>query len=88
MKALLEKIKKNNFTLGVIGIGRVGLPLALVFAQSGVRVIGIDKDEDFFTLKLREFVFGRDFPLMRRRRRHNTDKQNSIYHLLAFICLI
>jgi len=47
MKALLEKIKKNDFTLGVIGIGRVGLPLALVFAQSGVKVIGIDKNEDY-----------------------------------------
>ena len=47
MKTLLEKVKKNNFTLGVIGIGRVGLPLALVFAWSGVRVIGIDKNEEY-----------------------------------------
>ena len=47
MKALLEKVKNNNFTLGVIGIGRVGLPLALVFAKSGVRVIGIDKNEGY-----------------------------------------
>ncbi len=47
MKALLAKVKKGDFTLGVIGIGRVGLPLALVFARSGVKVIGIDKDEAY-----------------------------------------
>jgi UDP-N-acetyl-D-mannosaminuronic acid dehydrogenase len=44
---LIERVKNNDFTLGVVGMGRVGLPLALVFAQSGVRVIGIDKDEDY-----------------------------------------
>lgn len=47
MKNLLEKIRKNDFTLGVIGIGRVGLPLALVFAESGVKVNGIDKNKDY-----------------------------------------
>jgi len=47
IKILLEKVKNNNFTLGVIGIGRVGLPLALVFAETGIRVIGIDKQKDY-----------------------------------------
>jgi len=47
MKNLLQKVKNNNFTLGVIGIGRVGLPLALVFAESGIRVVGIDKNKDY-----------------------------------------
>ncbi|MFH8093092.1 MAG: nucleotide sugar dehydrogenase [Candidatus Aenigmatarchaeota archaeon] len=47
MKNLLERVKQNDFTLGVIGIGRVGLPLALVFANSGIRVIGIDKNKDY-----------------------------------------
>jgi len=44
---LIEKVKNNDFTLCVIGIGRVGLPLALVFANSGIKVIGIDKDKDY-----------------------------------------
>ena len=47
MRALVEKVKNNDFTLGVVGIGRVGLPLALVFAKSGIKVIGIDKNEDY-----------------------------------------
>src|SRR5262249_28966666 len=41
---LLEKVKSGQFTLGVVGLGRVGLPLALAFVLRGVRVIGIDVD--------------------------------------------
>jgi UDP-N-acetyl-D-glucosamine dehydrogenase len=32
-------------TIGVIGLGYVGLPLAVAFAESGARVIGVDLDE-------------------------------------------
>jgi UDP-N-acetyl-D-mannosaminuronic acid dehydrogenase len=32
--------------VSVIGLGRVGLPLALCFADSGLRVHGVDKDPD------------------------------------------
>ena len=32
--------------VSIIGLGRVGLPLALSFADRGLRVIGIDKDPD------------------------------------------
>ena len=32
-------------TVAVIGLGRVGLPLALCFAERGLRVIGVDHDE-------------------------------------------
>lgn len=47
MEILAEKVKNNDFTLGVVGIGRVGLPLSLAFAQSGVKVIGIDKNNAY-----------------------------------------
>lgn len=42
---LLTKVKKRDFTLGVVGLGRVGLPLALAFATRGIRVIGHDVDQ-------------------------------------------
>src|SRR5436190_21030293 len=42
---LLEKVRNRNFTLGVVGLGRVGLPLALAFATRGTPVIGVDVDE-------------------------------------------
>jgi UDP-N-acetyl-D-glucosamine dehydrogenase len=41
---LLKKIRKNNALVGVIGLGYVGLPLALVFAEKGFNVLGFDID--------------------------------------------
>ncbi len=35
-----------DYDVSVIGLGRVGLPLALSFAHAGLRVLGIDKDAD------------------------------------------
>ena len=32
-------------TISIIGIGRVGLPMALVLANEGLNVYGIDRDE-------------------------------------------
>jgi len=41
---LNEKIKNKSAKVGVIGLGYVGLPLAIEFAKSGFDVIGIDID--------------------------------------------
>jgi len=55
---LAEKVKRGDSVVGVVGIGRVGLPLALVLAKSGQRVIGIDKNKDYVEkLKRSEKVF-------------------------------
>jgi UDP-N-acetyl-D-mannosaminuronic acid dehydrogenase len=35
-----------DYDLSVIGLGRVGLPLALSFADRGLRVLGVDNDPD------------------------------------------
>lgn len=43
---LLEKIASNNEVVGIIGLGYVGLPLAVGFAQAGVTVIGFDKSQE------------------------------------------
>ncbi len=39
----LEKIDNNNEVVGIIGLGYVGLPLAVNFAEAGVKVVGFDK---------------------------------------------
>jgi len=39
-----EKIQQKKVRIGIIGLGRVGLPLAVVFANKGLEVIGIDND--------------------------------------------
>jgi len=41
---LKEKVSANKFTVGIIGMGYVGLPLALEFAAKGIKVIGFDLD--------------------------------------------
>ncbi len=41
---LLKKIRKNDALVGVIGLGYVGLPLALVCAEKGFKVLGFDID--------------------------------------------
>jgi len=42
---LKNKIIKRQAGIAVIGLGYVGLPLALAFAQKGYKVLGIDTDE-------------------------------------------
>jgi len=42
---LLKKIRSKQFTVGILGLGYVGYPLALNFAESGIKVIGFDIDE-------------------------------------------
>jgi UDP-N-acetyl-D-glucosamine dehydrogenase len=41
---LLARLKRKDFTAAVIGLGYVGLPLAIEYADAGIRVIGIDSD--------------------------------------------
>jgi UDP-N-acetyl-D-glucosamine dehydrogenase len=41
-EALIERFKDHSAVIAVMGMGYVGLPLAVVFADQGFRVIGID----------------------------------------------
>jgi len=41
---LSEKIKSREAVISVIGLGYVGLPLAVVFAEAGFPVVGIETD--------------------------------------------
>jgi UDP-N-acetyl-D-glucosamine dehydrogenase len=46
MKAqLLEKFERRTAKVGVIGLGYVGLPLAVEFAREGFHVVGYDVSE-------------------------------------------
>nr|MBD3621653.1 nucleotide sugar dehydrogenase [Sunxiuqinia sp.] len=45
-QTLLQKIPANTEVIGVIGLGYVGLPLAVNFAEAGIKVIGFDKNPD------------------------------------------
>jgi UDP-N-acetyl-D-glucosamine dehydrogenase len=41
--SLLDKIKNRSAVIGVVGLGYVGLPLAVLQAKTGYRVIGVDE---------------------------------------------
>ncbi len=43
---LLKKISDREAVVGVIGLGYVGLPLTLAFAEKGFDVLGFDVDPD------------------------------------------
>ncbi len=45
-QTLLEKIGKDKEVVGIVGLGYVGLPLAVSFAEAGVKVVGFDKSEE------------------------------------------
>ncbi|MBK9006534.1 MAG: nucleotide sugar dehydrogenase [Anaerolineae bacterium] len=41
---LITKLKNKNARVAILGLGYVGLPLAVVFAEAGFKVTGIDPD--------------------------------------------
>lgn len=46
---LLERLNERTATIGIIGLGYVGLPLAVAFAEEGYNVIGLDVSESKVT---------------------------------------
>src|SRR6187431_3070482 len=57
--SLKEKIRERKARIGVIGLGYVGLPLAVEFAKRGFDVTGFDVDES----KVTEINAGRSYIL-------------------------
>ena len=43
---LINKLNDKNAVIGVVGLGYVGIPLSLRFAEAGYKVLGLDIDPD------------------------------------------
>ena len=43
-QALLQRLRNKDALIGVVGLGYVGLPLSLTYAETGYRVLGLDID--------------------------------------------
>ncbi len=43
-QTLIDRFRNHQGTVGILGLGYVGLPLAVVLAEAGCRVIGLDLD--------------------------------------------
>ena len=41
---VIKRIQSTKATIGVVGLGYVGLPLALRFAEANFKVVGFDVD--------------------------------------------
>ena len=41
-RELQQKVEEKNFKMAVIGLGYVGLPLAVAFARQGIEIFGVD----------------------------------------------
>ena len=59
---LIRKIENRSARLAVIGLGYVGLPLAVEFAQAGFEVTGIDVDAERVRKLLAGVSYIRDVP--------------------------
>jgi len=42
---IVKSVKNGDVTIAVFGLGSIGLPIAVIFANAGARVIGVDIDE-------------------------------------------
>lgn len=49
MPISIDRIRAKEITVGIVGLGYVGFPLALVFTEAGVNVIGFDIDQSKIT---------------------------------------
>ena len=64
---LHERIRTRTAQVGIVGLGYVGLPLAVEFARAGFSVVGIDLDRRKVTAIRRESPTFRTFrPTMSR----------------------
>ena len=48
-QTIIEKLNKKSAVVGIVGLGYVGLPLVIRFAEEGFRVLGIDIDNSKVT---------------------------------------
>ncbi|OQA46349.1 MAG: UDP-N-acetyl-D-glucosamine 6-dehydrogenase [Chloroflexi bacterium ADurb.Bin325] len=64
-ETLLEKIRDHRATVAVIGLGYVGLPLVVAFAERGFPVIGIDVDAQKVAALNRGESYVQDIPSAR-----------------------
>src|SRR6185369_1958009 len=54
---LLSKIRAHKATIAVVGLGYVGLPLVLRFAEEHFKVLGFDTDAE----KVKKLSLGRSY---------------------------
>ena len=49
-RKIVNALRNGDITVAVYGLGKMGLPLAVVFAEKGATVVGVDIDENVVTM--------------------------------------
>jgi len=57
MQSMIDKFKRRQAVVGVMGLGYVGLPLAATIAEAGFATIGFDRDGE----KIKALAAGRSY---------------------------
>lgn len=66
-RQLIDRFQRKQATVGVVGLGYVGLPLAVVLAESGLHVVGLDRDVEKVAAVQRGESYVEDIPSERLR---------------------
>jgi UDP-N-acetyl-D-glucosamine dehydrogenase len=61
-QALIDRFTRRDTKIGVVGLGYVGLPLAVVLAEAGYPVVGIDRDSHKLEAIRRGISYVEDVP--------------------------
>ena len=94
LKKLRQRIKTKKAKVGVIGLGYVGLPLAMAFAKNGFSVTGIDLDKNKVAKLNQGRSYIQDVPVaalkdsLRKKRFHATDDFRALSQLDAVIICV
>lgn len=72
--SFIEKIKTRKVKVGIIGLGYVGLPLALEFVESGFYIIGFDVDDQKILILESENTYIKHIPKERISKAIKSDK--------------
>ncbi|MDQ3640716.1 MAG: 3-hydroxyacyl-CoA dehydrogenase NAD-binding domain-containing protein, partial [Actinomycetota bacterium] len=59
---LIERLQSREALVGVVGLGYVGFPVALTFAEAGFRVTGVDLDAERVQSIRKGFSYLHDIP--------------------------
>src|SRR5512143_1104761 len=73
---LIQKLKDKTARIGILGMGYVGMPLAVVFAQAGFNVLGIDPDRRKLDSFSRDVSYIQDVPSEKLASLHKAGKLN------------
>ena len=61
-RSLIERFERKQACVSVVGLGYVGLPLAVALAEGGLKVIGLDLDSDKVQAIQRGHSYVEDIP--------------------------